>query len=120
MADNKVTPSNGIFSLGGTKHAEISGLDTSQYDVFTTDKNLADAQAKFSHIDWFTCFSVKDKSGNPADVNYTLTFDGPAAGTLYYYLNGNIHPVPHNPAASRGSQARVQASLNVGDPPVGM
>ncbi len=120
MAENRVAPSNGIFSLGGTKDAEIADLDPNAYDVFTTDKDLAAARAAFPGYDWFTCFSVKDKQGNYANVSYTLRFNKPASGNLFYYHNGAVHPVQYGDAGSKGSQARSRATLNLGDPPIGM
>lgn len=120
MADNRVNPSNGRFGLGGSRDTDITDLDPGQYDVFTTDKNLAAARAAFPNYDWFACFSVKDKQGNYANVNYTVTFNKPASGNLYYYLNGNVHALQYTDTNNKGSQARVKATLNVGDPPIGM
>ncbi len=119
MADDKVNPSNKIFGLRGSRDTDISDLDPDQYDVFTTDKNLAEAKSAFPTYDWFACFSVKDKQGNFANVNYTVTFNKPDSGNLYYYLNGSVHPLQYSDTNPKGTQARVKATLNVGDPPIG-
>ncbi len=120
MADTKVTHSNGRHGLGGSKDTDLEDLDPQLYDVFTTDKNLAAARAAYPDYDWFACYSVKDKKGNYADISYTVKFDKPASGSLYYYLNGAVHPVQHVDTDKKGKKARVKATLNVGDPPIGM
>ncbi len=120
MANTKVNPSNGIWSLGGTRDTDISGISADQYEVYTADDKLANAKADFPDYDWFTAFSVNVKGGGSASVTYTLTFNKPASGNLYYYLNKKVYPVQYSAAPNKGSQARVQASLKVGDPPIGM
>jgi len=120
MADTKINPADGKYNLGGRKDVELEGINPSQYDVFSTDKNLAEAKSKYPNIDWFACFSVKDKTGQYANISYTLKFDKPDSGTLYYYLNGTANPVPFENIEDKGNKKRVKATLNVGDPPVGM
>ncbi len=121
MANNKVTPSNGIWSLGGTRDAEISGIDPNQYDVYTETDKLDAARQDFPSYEWFTSFTVTKKGQNaPANVQYTLTFNGPVTGTLYYYLNKNVHALQPGNAPNKGNQARMRTTLNVGDPPIGM
>jgi hypothetical protein len=120
MSDTRVTHSNGRHGLGGSRDADLEDIDPDQYDVFTTDKNLAEARAAYPDYDWFACFSVKDKKGNYANIAYTLKFDKPASGALYYYLNGAVHPLQYADTDKKGRKNRVKATLNVGDPPVGM
>ena len=120
MADTIVHPSNGRHGLGGSRDADLEGIDPNQYDVFTTDKNLAAARQAYPDYDWFACFSVKDKRGNYANVRYTLTLDRPPAGTtLYYYYNGTANRLDHVDAGNKGNQPVVRVTLNVGDPPIG-
>jgi hypothetical protein len=123
MADNKIPHDKDKreHHLGGTKDADLEGIDASAYDVFTTDKNLQAARDKYPTYDWFACFSVKDKSGNYANITYTLKFDKPAAGKkLYYFLNDAAHEIEYSDDADKGNKKRVKATLTVGDPPVGM
>ncbi len=121
MPDTPVRPTNGRHNLGGSRNAELEDIDASRYNVFTTDKNLAAARQAYPNYDWFACFSVKDKQGNYANIPYTLTFDTPPAGSkLYYFFNGTANELNYTDAGNRGNQARVKASLNVGDPPIGM
>jgi hypothetical protein len=120
MADVKVNPSNGKHSLGGSKDAELEDIDSNLYDVFTTDKNLAAARAAYPDYDWFACFSVKDKKGNYSTISYTLKFDRPSSGKLYYYYNGTVHPLEYVDTDNKRNKRRVKATLNVGDPPIGM
>lgn len=121
MADTLVRASNGRHGLGGSRDADLEGIDPNRFDVFTTDKNLAAARSAYPNYDWFACFSVKDKQGNYANVSYTLSFNKPASGgTLYYFYNGTAHQLSYTDAPNKGNQRRVRASLNVGDPPIGM
>ena len=122
MADTKIDPdpTTKKHGLGGSKDAELEGINASEYDVFATDKNLSEAQTKYPNIVWFACFSVKDKSGQYANISYTLKFDKPASGTLYYYLNGKAHQLSYEDTDDKKGKKRVKATLTVGDPPVGM
>ena len=119
--ENKVQLKDGKHGLGGSKDTDIEGIDTTKYDVFTTDKNLAEARAKYPNIDWFACFTIKDKSGKQVGdmPAYTITFDKPASGTLYYYYNGTANSLTFSDTGKKGNKNRVKATLTIGDPPIG-
>lgn len=120
MPDTVVHPSNGKHSLGSARDAELEGIDSGQYDVFLTDKDLAAARAAYPSYDWFVCFSVKDKQGKYANVSYTLTLNKPPSGTnLYYYHNGTAIQLSYSDSPGKGNQNRVKVQLSVGDPPIG-
>ena len=79
--EEKVKEKNGIYELGGSKDTDLEGIDESKYDVFLTDKNLAEAKSKYPNIDWFACYTIKDKSGKEVGnmPAYTIKFDKPAS-----------------------------------------
>jgi hypothetical protein len=123
--ENKINKSDGKYKLGGSKDTDLEDLDDSQYDVFDSDKNLAEAQSKFQNIDWFACFTIKDKAGNPVGTMpaYTIKFDKPASGNLYYYTpdnNGTANPISYSDTDKKGKKNRVKATLTIGDPPIGL
>ena len=118
----KINPSNGKYNLGGSKDSDLDGINDKDYDVFTEDEKLGNAQRDYPEYDWFVSYTIKDKAGN--DVRhlpeYSLKFDRPEKGTLYYYLNGTAHQLDYEDAEDKGSKKRVKAKLTVGDPPVGI
>ncbi len=121
MADTPVQASNGKHSLGSARDADLEGIDPGKYDVFLTDKDLAQAKAAYPSYDWFVCFSVKDKKGNYADIPYTITLNTPPAGArLYYFYNGKAVQLTYSAGPNKGNQPRVRAQMNVGDPSVGL
>ncbi len=120
MPDTPVQASNGKFNVGGSRDVDLEDIDPNQYNVFTTDKNLAAARKAYPKYDWFACFTVKDKRGNDANIRYTVTFNKPASGTLYYFYNGTAVEVGYDDAPNKGNQQRSKATLTVGDPPIGM
>ena len=119
----KVDPSNGNkYALGGSKDTDLDGIDSKTYDVFTDEDKLANARRDYPAYDWFTSFTVKDKSGNPVEnmPQYTIKFDKPDSGNLYYYLNGSAHQISYNDDEDKNNKKRVKATLTIGDPPIGM
>lgn len=120
MADTKIRRSIGVYGLGGSRDTDLLGIDNTRYDVFASDKNLDAARAAYPDYDWFACFSVKDKKGNYANISYDITFDKPTSGNLYYYYNGNVIQLNFVASDDKKTKKRVKATLNVGDPPIGM
>ena len=120
--EKKIEQKDGKYGLGGSKDTDIEGVDTSTYDVYTTDKNLDDAKKNYPSFDWFACFTIKDKSGNQIDsiAAYTIKFDKPVSGNFYYYYNGSAHQVATSDDVDKGGKKRVKVTLTVGDPPIGM
>lgn len=118
----KVNASNGKHALGGSKDTDLEGIDPGAYDVFTDDEKLANARRDYASYDWFASFTIKDKAGNPVNrvPEYTVKFDKPASGNLYYYLNGTAHQISYSDTDNKGNKKRVKAALTVGDPPIGM
>jgi len=119
--ETKIKEKDGKYELGGSKDTDLEGINGSIYDVFSTDKNLAEAQSKYPDYDWFTCFTIKDKNGNQVGTmpEYTIKFDKPASGNLYYYYNGTAHQISFSDSGKKGNKKRVKANLTIGDPPVG-
>lgn len=120
--EKKIKEKNGKYYLGGSKETDLIGVDKSKYDVITTDKNLAEAKSKYPNYDWFTCFTIKDKSGKqmgkmPA---YTIKFNKlPSGKNLYYYYNGTAHQLSFSETEKKGNKRRFKATLTIGDPPIG-
>ena len=119
--DTKIKEKNGKYDLGGSKDTDLEGIDKSKYDVFTTDKNLDAAKRDYPNYDWFVCFTIKDKAGKQVGdmPAYTIKFDKPASGNLYYYYNGSAHQISFSDTEKKGNKKRVKATLTIGDPPVG-
>lgn len=117
----KVDPKDGKYKLGGSKDADLEGIDSKKYDVFTETKKLAEAQGKFKDVNWFVSFTITDKDGKNVDdmPEYKIKFNKPKEDDdnfeLYYYLGGNRYLVTHQSENSK----RAVAKLKVGDPPVG-
>ena len=118
----KVDPDkDGKYKLGGSKDADLEGIDSKKYDVFTETEKLAEAQHNYGHINWFASFTIKDKNGNTVGEmpEYTIKFDKPKEGDdnfeLYYYLGGSANKIPHDSENNK----RAKAKLTVGDPPTG-
>ena len=120
--EEKIKETDGKYELGGSKDTDLDGIDGSKYDVFTTDKNLAEARKKYPNYDWFACFTIKDKSGNQVGdmPAYTIKFDKPASGNLYYYYNSIANQLSFSDAGKKGNKDRVKATLTIGDPPIGI
>ena len=118
----KVNFRNNKHGLGGSKDTDLEGINDSNYDVYSDDVKLANAQRDFPNYNWFASFTIKDKSGKEASSvpEYTITFDKPESGTLYYYLNGAATPLTYNNANDKNNKKRVKATLTLGDPPIGM
>lgn len=117
----KVNPQDRRFSLGGSRDADLEGIDDNLFDVFTDEEKLANAQRDFPKYDWFTSFTVKPKPGKQAGTpTYTLKFDKPASGTVYYYMNGQVFVLTQSDAEDKGNKKRVKVTLSVDDPPVGV
>ena len=119
--ETKINEKNGKYDLGGSKDTDLEGIDKSKYDVFSTDKNLAEAKRDYPNYDWFVCFTIKDKAGKQVGdmPAYTIKFDKPASGSLYYYYNGTANQIPFSDAGEKGNKKRVKATLTIGDPPIG-
>jgi hypothetical protein len=101
------------------KHTVIEGIDTKNFEVFDSDKNLSDAESNYPDYDWFACYTIKDKKGNQVKKvsgGYTIKFDKPALGkNLYYYYNKTANKLDFSDA----EPGRVKATLDIGDPPIG-
>ena len=119
--DTKIKEKNGKYDLGGSKDTDLEGIDKSKYDVFSTDKNLAEAKRDYPNYDWFTCFTIKDKAGKQVGdmPAYTIKFDKLASGNLYYYYNGVANQITYSDSGKKGNKNRVKATLTIGDPPIG-
>jgi hypothetical protein len=112
---------SGRHSLGGSKDADLEGIDDTLYDVFTDEEKLANAKRDYPKYDWFTSFTVKLKQGKqPKPLAYTLKFDKPTSGTVYYYMNGQAFALTQSDAEDKDNRKRVKVTLTVDDPPVGV
>ena len=120
--ETKIKEKNGKYYLGGSKETDLIGVDNSKYDVYTTDKNLDAAKRDYPNYDWFVCYTIKDKSGKQVGSMpaYTIKFNKPASGNLYYYYNGSAHQISYSDTENKGNKRRVKATLTIGDPPIGM
>lgn len=118
----KIEKRNNRYGLGGSKDTDLEGIDSALYDVLTAEDKLAEAQRAYPNYDWFASFTITDKSGKPLDTvpEYTVEFDKPASGRLYYYYKGAAHPLPYEDTNDKGKKKRVKAKLTVGDPPIGI
>jgi hypothetical protein len=118
----KIEMRNNRYGLGGSKDTDLEGIDGSRYDVMTDETKLAEAQSAYPNYDWFASFTVADKSGQPVDSvpEYTVEFDKPASGQLYYYYKGSARSLSYADANDKGKKKRVRAKLTVGDPPIGI
>ena len=119
----QVNPSNGNkYALGGSKDVDLDGINSNNYDVFTDEEKLESARGAFPEINWFIAYTIKDKSGN--DVRnlheYSLKFDRPDKGTLYYFLDNELHSINYEDDEDKNNKKRSKAKLTVGDPPVGI
>lgn len=119
----QVNPSNGNkYGLGGPKDVDLDGINSNNYDVFTDDDKLQSAKDAYPDFDWFVSYTIKDKAGNNVRnlAEYSLKFDRPDRGTLYYFLDGTAHPINYEDDDDKGNKKRAKARLTVGDPPVGI
>ena len=64
MAQHKIRPEQGRFKLGGSKDADLEGIDDKKYDVFTETEKLEKARNDFPMYDWFVSYVIKDKDGH--------------------------------------------------------
>ncbi len=124
MAKTKIDPDkDGKYKLGGSKDADLEGIDSKKYDVFTETEKLTEAQDKYKDIKWFVSFTIEDKNGNVVrdTPEYTMKIDKPDVESLqlYYYLDGIAHPLPHEDTNDKANKKRVKATLTIGDPPGG-
>jgi hypothetical protein len=129
-AMKKIDPKDGKYQLGGSKDAELEGIDK-KYSVFTDDDKLADAQSDYPASEgytWFVSFSIKENGNDVSELReYRIKFDKPenADTKLYYYLKGSgtskgtLHEIPFEDTANKGNKKRVKAYLKIGDPPMG-
>ncbi|HXF83800.1 MAG TPA: hypothetical protein VNK49_00265 [Anaerolineales bacterium] len=117
----KIEFRNNKHALGGRRDVDIEGIDDKTYDVFTAEDKLEEARKAYPTYDWFASFTIKDKSGKDVErlPPYTIKFDKPESGTLYYYYKGTAYPVPYEDTENKGNKKRVKATLTVGDPPIG-
>ena len=114
----KVDPKEGKYKLGGSKDADLEGIDDKKYNVFTDEEKLANAKRDFPTYTWFASYTIQDKNGNNVRelAEYTIKFDKPDVDNFqfYYYLNGQAYPLPHEV-----DNKRAKVKLKVGDPPTG-
>jgi hypothetical protein len=124
MAQNKIKPENGKYKLGGSKDADLEGIDDNKYDVFTETEKLEKARSDFPMYDWFVSYVIKDKDGHEVrDLpEYMMKIDKPDSpdSKLYYYLDGSAHLLSYDDTDDKGNKKRVKAKLTVGDPPNGL
>ena len=117
----KVDSDKGKYALGGSKDTDLEGINSDKCEVFTDVEKLRSADNAYPKYDWFASFTIKkiNEADEPVP-EYTVTFDRPDSGNLYYYLNGTAHQVPYSDAGNKGNKKRVKARLTVDDPPIGM
>ena len=119
----KIEPKDGKYKLDDSRDTELEGIDDKKYDVFTEHTKWDEAKSKYGHIHWFASYTIKDKQGNEVRElpEYTIKLDKPDADNfqLYYYLDEEAHPFPHEGTDDKASKKRVKARLSVGDPPTG-
>ena len=68
-------------------------------------------------ITWFNAFGVRDKNGNDADVEYTVTLKKRDSGKKLFYQDKNKKPVEIKPEDAGNGNIRFK--LSIGDPPTG-
>lgn len=119
----KIEPKNGKYELGGSKDADLEGIDDKKYNVFTEEEKLAEARQRYPNYNWFVSYTITDKENKVVrDLpEYTIKLDRPDSATfeLYYYLDGTAHPLTYEDTDNKGNKKRVKAKLDVGDPPTG-
>ena|SRR5215213_1190579 len=119
----KIDPKDGKYKLGDSKDAELEGIDSKKYDVFTEEEKLADARRDFPMYDWFVSYTIKEKDGKEVSSlpEYTMKLNKPDSpeSKLYYYLDGTAHLLPYEDTDKKDNKKRVKAKLTVGDPPNG-
>lgn len=120
----KIEPKNGKYELGGSKDADLEGIDDKKYNVFTEEVKLAEAKQRYPNYNWFVSYTITDKENKAVrDLpEYTIKLDRPDSDNfqLYYYLDGTAHPFAHEGAEDKGNKKRIKAKLTVGDPPNGI
>jgi len=118
----QVEPQNGKYKLGGSEDADLEGIDSNKYNVFTDVEKLAKAKAQYPTYNWFVSFIIKEKDGKNVGemAQYSIEFNKPDSEKLdlYYYLDGIAHPLPYKTEDKEGKK-KIKANLKVGDPPVG-
>jgi len=119
----KVEPKDGKYQLGGSKDAELEGIDSKKYNVFTDEEKLAEARQRYPDYNWFVSYTVTNKEDKVVRnlPEYTMKLDSPDLenSKLYYYLDGTAHSLPYEGTENKGNKKRVKAKLSVGDPPTG-
>lgn len=119
----KIVPKNGKYELGGSKDADLEGIDDKKYNVFTEDEKLAEARQRYQSYNWFISYTITDKEDKVVRnlPEYTIKLDRPASDSfqLYYYLDGTAHPLSYEDTDNKGNKKRIKAKLTVGDPPAG-
>lgn len=132
MAERTINAQNGRFIIPGRgKHAarklelDLGGNDPSKFVVVEKDMptklpthKAGDPNFKY---EWFACFGIRHlktggRHGDFADIHYTIILDAlPAGKRLFAFYGGQVHELPTQSIGNR-----IKASLNVGDPPIGM
>ncbi len=132
MAERAINAQNGRFTIPGRgKHAarklelDLGSNDPSKFVVVEKDMptNLPTHKAGDPNFkyEWFACFGVRHRKaggqhGDFADIHYTITLDPlPAGKRLFAFYGGQVHEL-----STQSVGNRIKASLNVGDPPIGM
>ncbi len=124
MAERPITPANGRFTIPGRRNVEIDlgNNDLTKFIVVQKDIDPnAPAQWNGITIDWFVSFGVRSKNpngtpGNFANITYNIILDPlPAGKRLFAYYDNQVHDLPFQAAGNK-----IRATLNVGDPPVGI
>ena len=70
-------------------------------------------------IKWFNAFGVRDKDGNDADVEYTVTLQKLPENTQLYYLDKNGRDVHEITNFENADDKHIRFTLSIGDPPTG-
>lgn len=101
---------------------EIEVKVPGNYEVYAKDlpaptKHPRDTEGRT--IKWFNAFGVRDKDGNDADVQYTVTLDKLPPNTQLYYLDKNKKDVHEITEFEQVDNKKVRFTLSIGDPPTG-
>ncbi len=132
MAEKEIKAKNGKFAFPGKgKHAsrmfeiDLGDNDINKFMVVEKDMpaNLPTQKADDPNFkyDWFTCFGIRKlkdngQQGDFADITYTVTLDPlPEGKQLFAFYGGQVHSLSY-----RSTGNKIRATLNVGDPPIGM
>ena len=121
---SEIKPQNGRYQLGGSKDADLDGINDTKYNVFTDEEKLREAKERYPKYHWFASYTITDKNDKVVrelPEEYTLRLDRPDAEDfqLYYYFEGKVHNFPYEDAGMKGEKKRIKAKLKIGDPPTG-